>query len=777
MNKKNYLSALILFFSCTIMFAAKSPADISATVKDRQTKEPIEFATVELLTAKDSLLVGCITDSKGYFEIAPPSKTGKLRIRYMGYKSFEVAFKDRDLGTVYMDENTQEINEVTVKGSARQNKIDRDVFAITKELRAGTSTSQELLGKLNGVNYNRYDKSISVNGNKKVLLLIDGVEKDQQMAKTLNPDRIDRVEVIKDPVGKYATDGYAAVINIVLKKDYSGLDFYVGNTSFFDVVGTNGSHPFVQDYGNMNLTYTYKKLNIYVSGWAYKGNFALPVDYVKKYGSVTTTTDPFDLKNPNVLSKNTNGNTSLGADYKLGKNQTISAEVNWNGDSRDENFDYNLTNSVNGAVISRSSSENGAHNKNHNLQTTLTYNGKFGEKSTLTSDLRYSFGNGTANSYFTQDNFSSISDIDKSNNYLRFNVGYTYQFNPLFSAEVGYGLVNQNNTSKLAGNSFTYKELKNRFSLYVNYQLLKQWKMKGGGIFETYTQRYLGDTRTVSAFLPYLNIQYTPSQKFNVVAKYHTFADYPSIDQLTPFKIASDSLNWSIGNPDLKTAIYQKLALEFHIMNFITIEPYYHFDNRRLASYVTNVGKYYYSGNVNADLYQRYGVQVNFTLPLSKTIFWQNYLDFYKNHLEYNGTGSTVSNSLINSTLVYVNPKIGLTTGAVLQKQLCKNATIQGYTSDNNDLIVLFVSKSLMKQKLNITLLYMPPVNMGLKYTQDQLTQAQNYYQQSRASLNLIKNLVFVEINYHFSTGKEVGKKQTLPDSDSGKKKSGGIGL
>ncbi|MBP1639878.1 MAG: hypothetical protein H6Q17_1461 [Bacteroidetes bacterium] len=777
LGKKKIFSVLILVSLCLISVSAKNAADISATVKDRQTKQPIEFATVELLSAKDSLLGGCITDSKGYFEITPPVKTGKVRIRYLGYKDLEMAIKDRNLGTILMDEDSRQLNEVAVKGSARQNKIDRDVFAITKEMRAGTATSQELLGKLSGVNYNRYDKSISVNGSSKVLILIDGVEKDQQLAKTLSPERIERVEVIKDPVGKYATDGYTAVINIVLKKDYSGIDFYIGNTSFFDIAGNNGTQRFLQDYGNLNFTYTYKKLNLYMSGWGYGNNLQLPTDYIKKYGSVTTTSDPFDFDHPNGKMKDANGNVSVGGDYALSKNHTISAEVNWSGDRQNEKFTNNLTNSVNGNFLSRSSSETFTQGHNNNLTTTVSYNGKFGQKSTLTSDLRYAFGKGVSNNLYEQDNFSSLSYIDKSNHYLRFNVGYTYQFSPLLSLEAGYGLKNQDNTNKLSGASFTYHELKNRFSLYVSYQPLKQWKIKGGGILETYHQKYEGSSRDVNAFLPYFNLQYVPSQKFNVVAKYHTFADYPSMDQLTPFKTASDSLTWNIGNPDLKTAIYQKLGLEFHILNFLTIEPYYHFDNNRIASYVSQSGKYYFVGNVNADLYERYGVQANFTLPLSKYIFWQNSFDFYKNHLKYNGEGTTVKNSIINSTLVYVNPKIGLTTGAVLQKQLYKNAAIQGYTSDNNDMLILLISKSLMKQKLNMTLLYMPPVKMGLTYEQTIVTQTTNYYQQSRASLNLIKNLVLFEINYHFNAGKEVKKRESVPDGDASKKKPGGIGL
>lgn len=776
-NGKFYFSMMAMATLFSVSVSAKSAADISATVKDNRTKEPIEFASVELLSAKDSILAGCITDSKGYFEITPPAKANKVRIRFLGYKDIELMVKDRDLGTLLMEEDAKQLSEVSIKGSARVNKIDRDVFAITKDLRAGTATSQELLGKLDGVIYNRYDKSIIVNGSTNVLLLVDGVEKDQQMAKTLSPDRIERVEVIKDPVGKYATEGYTAVINIVLKKDYSGVDVFVDNTAFFSLTGNNGSQLFAQDYGNMNVSYTYKKLNVYLSGWGYASNMELPYESVKQYGNITTASDPFDFDNPNGRIKNSNASASLGADYQISKNHSISAEMNWSGDHQNENFATALTNTENGAFLSQSSSQSISKGHSNNMMTTITYNGKFGEKSTLTSDLRYNFGNGNSDSQYEQDNFNSISNIDKTNDYLRFNVGYTYQFTPLLSAEIGYGIRNQYNTSKLSGSSFTYKELKNRFSLYVSYQPLKQWKMKGGGILETYHQDYLGDSRNLSAFLPYFNVQFTPSQKFNVVAKYHTFADYPSMDQLTPFKTASDSLTWNVGNPNLKTAIYQQLGMEFHILNFLTIEPYYHFDHSRIASYVQKEGDYYYISDVNADLYQRYGVKVNFTLPIGKHIFWQNNFDFYKNSLKYNGESTTVHNSVINSTLVYICPSLGLNAGAVLQKQMNEQASIQGYSSGGNDLSILFINKSFLKQRLNVTLLYMPPIKMGMKYQQDQVTEAGDYYNKTSASLNLIKNLILVEASYRFNSGKEVKKRQDVPDADASKKKTGGFGF
>jgi hypothetical protein len=775
MSIKKYFLLVISFFTL-VGVSARNADDLSATLKDSKTKEPIAFASVELLSTKDSILTSCITDSKGYFELSPPAKTTKIRIKFVGYKNMEITFKDKDLNVIYLEEDTKQLNEVVVKGSARQNKVDRDIFTITKDLRAGTTTSQELLGKLNGVNFNQYDKSISVNGSTKVLLLIDGVEKDQQMTKTLSPERVDRVEVIKDPVGKYATDGYSAVINIILKKNYTGVDFYVGNTTFFDIVGTNGSSVVAQDYGNLNFTYTNKKTNLYFTSFGYGSSFEIPLETEKRYGNITTVSDPMDSYHPNGITRNRNGNASIGGDYMIDKNNTVSAEINWSGNKNDDKFLSNLTNYSNGTMLSSSSSQILSNGHNRAFNTTLTYNGKIGDKSTITSDFRYGFSDGLSNDTYLQDDFSSLSNIGKSGNFLRFNAGYTYQLASNLSAELGYGLRSQDNTSTMMSNSFTYNEFRNRASLYFSYQPLAKLRLKTGGIFETYHQTYRGASKDVSVFLPYLNVQYIPSQKFNMVAKYHTFANYTSMDQLTPFKTASDSLTWSIGNPDLKSSVLQTLGLEFHILNFLNIEPYYQFDNQRISSYISKVGKYYYVGNVNADLYERYGIKANFTLPLSKKLFWQNQLDFFRNNMKYNGEQTGVNSSVINSTLVYVDPAKGITMGAILQKQIAKSASIQGYSENGNDLVVLMLRKSFLKQRLNMTLFYIPPIKMGLKYTQDNEAKTTDYYNRSSAGLNLIKNLIFFEINYHFNSGKEVKQRQSTTDSDAVQSKSG-IGI
>ncbi len=776
--KKYFL--LVISISTFLGISAKNAGDVSAIVKDIQTKEPIAFASVELLNAKDSLLSGCITDSKGYFELAPPAQTSKIRIRFMGYKNMEMAFKDKDLKVVYMEEEARQLNEVNINGSARQNKIDRDVYTVTKSMRDGTTSSQELLGKLSGVHYNVYNKSISVNGSTNVLILVDGIEKDQQFAKNLQPERIERVEIIKDPVGKYATDGYTAVINIVMKKDYTGIDASINNTAFFDIAGKNGDDRFAQDYGNVNINYTYKNLNVYTSGSIYGGNYNLPTEFVKRYGSITSTTQPMDINNPNTRVNPRNGNIALGADYTFNKKHTFSTEFKYSDNHGTENSSFVMTNSVNNVETGTSSSQTTSRNKTVNLQAGLTYKGKLDEKNTLNADVRYYKTSGYNYSYFKQDNFTGVSDIDLSGDYIRTNINYVHTFSPKLTLDLGYGNVYSTNTNTHNNNSFTRYNYRNRVSMYASYRPFDKLSAKVGGIVENYTQTYGNESKNLTAFMPFVNVQFIPGQKFNVVAKFQSGAKYPSIDQLNPYKAAVDSIMYASGNPALKTGIYNTIGLDFNILKFITLSPFYTFNNSYISSYVSPDpvnNLHYLTQTVNADKYNHYGVKLDFTVPFGKKIFWQNNVNLSKSNIAYKGESNSVDNLGINSNLIYVEPTKGLMAGLVYQKQILRDINIQGYSSNGNDLMLAMLRKSMLKQKLNVTLYYIAPVNLGLSYDIPNLTQTATYYQKTNAKMIFIKHLTFIEVSYNFSSGKQTKKQQSTTDEEFNSGKKGGFGL
>jgi hypothetical protein len=303
---------------------------------------------------------------------------------------------------------------------------------------------------------------------------------------------------------------------------------------------------------------------------------------------------------------------------------------------------------------------------------------------------------------------------------------------------------------------------------------------KVGGIIENYTQSYTGNSKNFTVFLPYINIQYTPSQKFNIVVKYHSAAEYPTINQLNPFKITTDSLMNSVGNPALKTGVNQTLSMNINIMNFITLTPYYSFNNSQMTSYISidpGIKKHFTNQTINADNFTCVGANFDITIPIGKRIFWKNGINWNQSNIAYHGESNKTGNLTINTNLVYVHREKGLVAGFVLQKQTVRDLTIQGYNTNGNDLLLALVRKSFLKEKLNIGFYYLLPWNWGLTYNLPNETTAPAYYQMSHTGLNFIKNLVFMEFNYRFSTGKDVKKNQVSSDSEFEQKRKSGFGL
>jgi len=777
MKTLNKIILLIPFlFAATNLFAEAAP-DVTVTVKDSKTKEAIGYATVELLTVQDSVITGGMTDEKGYLTLPCTIDSCKMRIQFLGYKTYEATVANRNSGIVLLDEDTKVLNEVTVTGSARTIKVDRDVFVISNELRSGTSTARELLGKLNGVMYNPYDQSIMVNGSTNILLLIDGIEKDQSMAKTLSPDRIDRVEVIKDPVGKYAADGYRAVINIITKKDFSGIDVSANFTPMFNFTKFNSSSALLlQDFSGVNVLYTYKKVNLYGSYSGHYNNLGIPADYVKQYGDLRVTTPEMNDKYSNASVLNNSNSITLGGDYLIKPENTLSLEMNYNGNLSSDITKFDLTSYLNQTPIGESQSITGNRSTNDALRATLTYKGKWNDKSSFEANFRYQHSAPTNSTSFSQDAMQSDSRNTQGENYYRLNLDYTYQLTPAFSMALGYGAIIDNYRLYQNSQTLAQNQMRNRPSLYLSYAPLKQLNMKVGGTVEFFHQTYQGMSRSQTAFLPFANIQYSPSSKFSVTAKYHSWPSYPDIGQLSPFTAQLDTLTWSVGNPELRTSNYQEASLQFTVFQRFTVEPFYGFDRSNIQQYIWEDNGRYYQSNVNADNFRTYGVRVNFTYPLAKTLFWQNWVNVENVHLSYNDVSSQQTRFQLSSFLYCSLPKWDGAVTAGIQKYIAKYPTLQGYNTWANDAVLLMIQKNFFKKRLSCSFIYIPPVNF-LHYSQDTYVNTPAYYSSSRGGLDLLKNLMMLQINYRFSTGKQVTIKKSSLDNETAAptKKSGGI--
>lgn len=74
---------------------------------------------------------------------------------------------------------SKQLDEVQVSASLNRREGNKDIITITNAMREGTHNSGELLGKVAGVMYNPLTTELSYLGSKNIVVLVDGVQKDE----------------------------------------------------------------------------------------------------------------------------------------------------------------------------------------------------------------------------------------------------------------------------------------------------------------------------------------------------------------------------------------------------------------------------------------------------------------------------------------------------------------------------------------------------------------------------------------------------------------------
>jgi hypothetical protein len=274
---KKTILILICLFSISAIIAQR-PAQaktfsVSGKVIDKDTKEPLEYATVVLKNIKDNKLSGGITDGKGEFFIKIAGGTYDISVEFISFKTvnFKNTTIDKDikLGTVILSEDGQVLDEVNIipEKSTVDIRLDKKIYNVGKDMTVKGGSVSDVLDNVPSVSVD-VEGAVSLRGNENVRILIDGkpsslVGLDGASAlRQLPADAIERVEVITSPSARYDAEGTAGIINIILRKG--------------KVTGFNGSiNPSIGNptqYGiSTNLNYRTKKYNLFTnSGYSYR---------------------------------------------------------------------------------------------------------------------------------------------------------------------------------------------------------------------------------------------------------------------------------------------------------------------------------------------------------------------------------------------------------------------------------------------------------------------------------------------------------------------------
>ncbi len=535
---------------------------ISGKVIDKDLGDPIPYATVLINDPEGKLVSGNSSLDDGSFIIKDiPEGSYTLQVQFIGYKTYsksiEISSGNKlvNIGSIPLEADIASLDDVTIiaERSTIEQKIDRKVINIGKDLTTSGATASEIMGNLPTLTVDQ-DGNIAMRGNDNVRILVDGKPTNvpaAQLLRQIPSSSIKSVELITNPSAKYNPEGMSGIINIILHKN-SNLGFN-GNVSTGLTFGKN-----TRANGSVDMNYRTGKFNFFtnIGGNFGKKDFNGRIfreesnsqedifvqndnnSYLYKIGV------DFYLNDKNTFSFYTNQNKSLGEPIgiiKISNFNDLSSNLTQNffldneGLSSTYNFDYK-----------REFKKDG-----HNIELELNYNE--GENTEI-AVFEFEGGGSTFTSY--------RDDVANDNSNTTINLDYVNPLSEKSKLELGAEVRkretdNTYKTSNLNLENANYIYDNNIYSFYTTYgQTFDKWSYQLGARLEQYdveaildgTKIFEDDYLTV---YPTAYLTYTITDKKTLQVNYGRRVDRPSLSQVNPVREFSTPRITGVGNPEL----------------------------------------------------------------------------------------------------------------------------------------------------------------------------------------------------------------------------------
>ncbi len=589
--KKNKMKFKLLFLFLVTNFSiltAQNQTDagvISGKVIDKNSKQPIPYVNVSVLE-NAKIITGGITQENGNFTIKNLGlKKYTVEVQFIGYKKItqEVTLtensKSINLGTLSIEEVAVQLEgvEIVKERSTIEQKIDRKVVNVGKDLIASGNTASEIMNNIPTVSVDPQTKELSLRGNSNVRVLIDGKPSNidaAQLLQQIPSSSIKQIELITNPSAKYNPEGMSGIINIILHKNSQD-----GFNGSINSGVTFGITPKVNSA--LNLNYKVGKVNFYTNYGLNHGQNANN-GYINSYRPLLENNQKFGGSN-----MNTSHLIKLGMDYYINEKNTISFYTNQNivnggGDG------YTFAEYQN-ALLRDSKQTSDAETENYTQTYDLAYKHDFTKKGeTIDFQANFSTTDNPENTdyEFTQSNPTSTrftnQDINRDTDYLQINIDYVNPLSDSVKLEIGaetrlQKMVNYfdetvsepSESYNRQGDSY-FDFTRNIHSFYTNLgKQWKKWSVQAGVRLEQYEidgdfanvvtssipTENINDRSTIKddifSVYPSLFFNYKASDKDVFNFNFSRRVDRPSIGQISPIREWTTPLIESRGNPSL----------------------------------------------------------------------------------------------------------------------------------------------------------------------------------------------------------------------------------
>ena len=622
--KRNILFVFALAVSLGHLFAQGT---VSGRVVDAKNGHPVEYASVALLRATDSSLVGGdVTLSNGKFEVKVGYGTYLMRISFMGYDTYfhtatlslSAAHASINVGKVEMRQSGTMMDEVvvTAERTMMEYQLDKRVINVDKNLVTSGGTATEVLQNVPSVSIDN-DGTVSLRGSSNVKVLINGRPYElmgndlETLLEQIPASSVENVEVITNPSAKYDPEGMSGIINLKLKDNASNALGMNG------VATVNMGTPLAflgSDYpselpsivptlmGSLNLNYSTEKYNIFFTAdGGMRGRGHRGETDIERLNNGTT------LSHDSVwqysVNRNTMASAKIGGEYYLSKRSSLMASYqfrygNWHREGIIRSHDLHTAGYLDYTQVDTSD------NRNNNHVFNVNFTQKFDNPDQLltvnaTLSMRNMSGNGRQQQLYNgaavwANDYVRESKTENHHHELNLQLNYTHPFASAWKFETGYegrmSWPDQDATyyrteyDTTTHNLFTFFDATSSTHFKYNQQVHAIFATLGGKIGERFSVQaglrgeyasMLGyDVNHPSAdsvskvywqLYPTLHLSYEINDRQSFQLSYSRRVRRPHMWDLNPYLDVREGQQMSFGNPNLDPEYTNAFELSYNV--------------------------------------------------------------------------------------------------------------------------------------------------------------------------------------------------------------------
>ncbi|HKG08890.1 MAG TPA: TonB-dependent receptor [Pedobacter sp.] len=570
----------------------KGPGRVTGKIIDSLSRAALEYATIAITEAAEGgATTSVITDASGNFRLDNLALGNyHIAISYIGYPVKKLSAillsankPAAELGVITLAGGSKSLQEVQVVGETPliENKIDKIVYNVEKDITASGGTATDVLGKVPLVSVDM-NGNVSVRGNQNVRIMINGKSTGSAAAsisdvlRSIPADQIKNIEVITAPSAKYDAEGSAGIINIITRqKNVSGI-----SGSLNGGVGTR------QNNGNFNLNYNNSGFHATVNLGGFLSWKQTAINDFEQYinnGTVNTYTS--------TKGTSRTGRHGLNNGLNMGYDFDTLNSVNMNFRISDFRFDNDGASNTISATPYSFTSE--GLNSFSNFDWSADFTHKFKKPGAeLSFSTQWSRGSGVTNytNKYTAVFSNLKNDINGKNNEYTFQLDYTLPINKAFKLEAGGKTILRRINSitdffdmdqdaqfifdPARSNAYGYDQ--NVFAGYgvLTVNLAEKWSVLAGlrnehtgikGTPSNQLQALEPFEQNYNTFVPSLTLQRKLGKMNTLKAIYSKRITRPSLQYLNPFVNSSNPQSQTAGNPALSPEVTHSIELGYNM--------------------------------------------------------------------------------------------------------------------------------------------------------------------------------------------------------------------